>query len=394
MGLERYGLKLDYSFFGTINYTIVLHANLVWEPTYRRLKNGVIGERLRMQIRKIVLMMFGALLLITNGVSAHHEEFYPINWGDSMEYHVNIDAFKPKYFQKFPYGFISVGCERVSEVISFDYDDKDLKKATKAIKKTKINKDLLAFLVLCDAISDIRHPPKKEIMKYSKMAKAYGVAYKLSVRLSLGGDADLRFFLNEAAILKVASNKATTMFDNPDERTKWLLKYIFLVRHPSKYGSSECRYEIGDSWCAKNGNGKPYAYLTSCLKLDIPSFDFSLYPFPGWRRDSLLGSDFNVKMTEFLNKIVYLHITLSPDMTKSVNGERDYYGRYIFTVQNDADAFHMGGAEYLIHLSKENKNPFEFMDNVAVLSGYYKVFDINGPRQGYMSVNLRPVDVD
>lgn len=29
--------------------------------------------------------------------------------------------------------------------------------------------------------------------------------------------------------------------------------------------SKECRYPQGDSWCAEQGNGKPYAYSDTCL---------------------------------------------------------------------------------------------------------------------------------
>jgi len=129
-------------------------------------------------------------------------------------------------------------------------------------------------------------------------------------------------------------------------------------------------------------------------KLDIPSFDFSLQPFPGWRRDSKLGEKFNSTLASYLDKTVYLSIILSEEMTKNLGSKPDEYGRFIFTVKDDIDEQGSGGAEYLIHLSKVDKNPFEVRDNVAVLSGYFKVYNINGPRQGIMSVNLRPVKID
>jgi hypothetical protein len=99
-------------------------------------------------------------------------------------------------------------------------------------------------------------------------------------------------------------------------------------------------------------------------------------------------------MFAYLDKTVYLSITLSEEMTKEVSGDSDAYGRRIFTVQNNADDSGSGGAEYLIHISKNESSPFEIRDNVAVLSGYFKIYDINGPRQGYMSVNLRPLKID
>jgi hypothetical protein len=129
-------------------------------------------------------------------------------------------------------------------------------------------------------------------------------------------------------------------------------------------------------------------------KLDIPSYDFSLQPQPGWRRDPKLGEQFNATMASYLNKTVYLSVTLSEEMSKDLASERDEYGRFVFTVSDDMDSPMGGGAEYLVHLAKTDKSPFETRDNLVVLSGYFKVYDINGPRQGFMSVNLRPVAVD
>ena len=131
-------------------------------------------------------------------------------------------------------------------------------------------------------------------------------------------------------------------------------------------------------------------------KLDIPSYDFSLQPFPGWRRNPRLGEEFNETMSLYLNKTVYLSISLSEEITKELNLVPDEYGRIIFTVKDDMDlsTLETGGAEYLVHLSKSDKIPFEIRDNIAKLSGYFKIYDINGPRQGYLSVNMRPVEVE
>lgn len=133
---------------------------------------------------------------------------------------------------------------------------------------------------------------------------------------------------------------------------------------------------------------------TGKTKLDIPSFDFSLQPSPGWRGDPMLGEKFNDTMAGQLNNTVYLSIILPKEMTENVGRDNDEYGRFIFTVRNNEDDFNSGGAEYLVHLSKSEKTPLEFKGDVALLSGYFKIYDINGPRQGYMSVNLRSVDID
>jgi hypothetical protein len=143
-----------------------------------------------------------------------------------------------------------------------------------------------------------------------------------------------------------------------------------------------------------NGNGSVSVIQAGKSKLDMPSFDYSLQPFPGWRRNPELGVEFNRIMATYLDKTVYLSITLSEDMTEEARQKPDEYGRVYFTVRDNIDDSGQGGSEYLIHLSEKDSSPFEFKNDVAVLSGYFKVYDINGPRQGFMSVNLRPVKVD
>jgi hypothetical protein len=176
-----------------------------------------------MQMSKIIPLLFA--LLFTNLVSAHHEEFHPINWDEMMEYSIKIDPFKAKYFHKFPYGFVTVACERTDKVVIFD-DENINKELDKTSRNVKVNQNLLPLLILCDAIEDIRHPPSKEVMQYSKMAKAYEVAYKLSAELYHGGgDANPIMFIEKAAIIKKTADKAFLMFKDPDKRSAWLIKY-------------------------------------------------------------------------------------------------------------------------------------------------------------------------
>ena len=81
------------------------------------------------------------------------------------------------------------------------------------------------YFLLCDAIIDIRHPPKKEVLKYKKMQKAYKVIYDLSVELSFGGHANPVLYLDKAAVLTAALLRVEDKF-NPDRRTKWLKSYF------------------------------------------------------------------------------------------------------------------------------------------------------------------------
>lgn len=186
-----------------------------------------------MRFRKLSLILSPVFFILSGSLSAHHEGFYPINWDESMEREISIDPFNPKYFQKYPYGFVSVGCNRAISISfgpksSFEFDSAEF---SDQVKKVKVTKNMLAFFILCNAISDIRHPPKKEIMQYKKMEKAYAEVYELSVELSLGGEANPNTFIAQAAALYVLSQKSENMFPNngeetnPVPRTKWLVDY-------------------------------------------------------------------------------------------------------------------------------------------------------------------------
>jgi len=119
----------------------------------------------------------------------------------------------------------------------------------------------------------------------------------------------------------------------------------------------------------------------------VESFDFSLHPGIGWKRNPMKGEKFNTKMSSFLGKTIYLSIAIPKKIYSDSLQTRDGYGRIIFTVHDNLDEY---GSEYLIHLMPNDPDPFVFMDDITMMQGYYKIYDINGPRQGYMSVNIRP----
>jgi len=126
-------------------------------------------------------------------------------------------------------------------------------------------------------------------------------------------------------------------------------------------------------------------------QLDFPSFDESLEPLPGGRRNPEQGRKFNDFMLNQEDKTIYLSVYLTEEMIGDVTRGKDDYDRIVFTVQNNYDEFSTGGTEYLIHVSGKAPQGFEFNPKTGKLAGYFKVWGINGPRQGYMSVNLRPV---
>lgn len=132
---------------------------------------------------------------------------------------------------------------------------------------------------------------------------------------------------------------------------------------------------------------------TAKSALDIPSFDDTLEPLPGFRRNPQQGKKLNEFMIDHKDEIVFLSIYLTEEMQSDINYV-DEDNRRIFTVPNNYDDFTSGGSEYLIHVSEESLKEFRFNSQTGQLSGYFKVWEINGPRQGFMSVNLRPVKFD
>lgn len=127
--------------------------------------------------------------------------------------------------------------------------------------------------------------------------------------------------------------------------------------------------------------------------LNIPSFDNSLEPDVSGRSVET-PSKFNTFMIENEDRVVYLSVYLAEDMVREFQQGQNTGDQIVFTVSNTYGEFGSGGNEYLIHLAEGTWRDFAFDKKTRRLSGYFKIWGVNGPRQGYMSVNLRPVKVD
>ena len=186
------------------------------------------GTQQKQYPKKWFISLFILLSFMSKTSFAHHQPNTPINWDVLMEYDIANDAFKPKDFDIYPHGFFSVGCERTRSIIiraPYNDDTAVVKEYKKKVKEAKVSKDVLAYFLLCDAIIDIRHPPKKAILKFQKMKKAYKVIYDLSVELSFGGEANPVLYLDKAAILAAALSRIENKFTS-HQRMKWLEKYF------------------------------------------------------------------------------------------------------------------------------------------------------------------------
>ncbi|MBL7129319.1 MAG: hypothetical protein ISS16_10095 [Ignavibacteria bacterium] len=141
-------------------------------------------------------------------------------------------------------------------------------------------------------------------------------------------------------------------------------------------------------------------FLIVCLAILFPIYSYSqddIPSFEGYVGQELYGTqksdakEFNLFMFDNDGKIVYLLIFLDSVQNEEIQ-VRDEYDRRLFSVVYKNDEGFNEGAEYLIHLTKESQNYYEYNQYTMRLSGYFKIWEINGPLQGLFSINLRPIE--
>jgi len=146
-----------------------------------------------------------------------------------MEFDINKDAFNPKYYEKFPYGFIQTACERMSKITGYDARKtilEDYKETHSKLSDSYIpTNNILAIFIQCDAISGMRHPATREVMQYSQLAEAYGEVYELSAHQIHGCEYNFSSCVQGVVKLQLGRDMAEKITQNPDERSKWLVNY-------------------------------------------------------------------------------------------------------------------------------------------------------------------------
>lgn len=116
---------------------------------------------------------------------------------------------------------------------------------------------------------------------------------------------------------------------------------------------------------------------------------------PDSREQPTEAQEFNKFMLSNKGKVVYLSVFLDSEQKADFESgleKPDARNRIIFLVRNDYSKNELfEGNEYLIHLPANIKDyQFEYIPATGNLAGYFKIFNINGPRQGTTSVNLQP----
>lgn len=128
---------------------------------------------------------------------------------------------------------------------------------------------------------------------------------------------------------------------------------------------------------------------------DVPSFEGDIGAFEG-APERTVNDAFNDFMMDHYGDAVFLSVFLDAEQREEFEQTYempDGLDAFVFTVRNDDSDAYLEGNEYLIHPAAETtEQRHEYDPGTGRLSGYFEVWDINGPRQGWMSVNLRPID--
>lgn len=148
-------------------------------------------------------------------------------------------------------------------------------------------------------------------------------------------------------------------------------------------------------------NKKVFA-ITIIMMISVLSFADDLNEFSGFvgRKDNTnyyrYGRAFNNFMLKQKNKKVKLDLTLDKvqkvDFSSSIKGPDELNRTYLFVENNSFESGDLRGVEYLIHLPKDSRDyHFKYNEDKGRLSGCFDVFNIVGPRQMIMSVNLKSI---
>lgn len=136
--------------------------------------------------------------------------------------------------------------------------------------------------------------------------------------------------------------------------------------------------------------------------LKIPKFDGPIQPqnieeFKSDSEEYLNSSKFNEFMMNNEGKIVYLDIYpyYTDEDGDEVNGEIEGMpDTFVFTIKNTPYEFNNGGVEYLIDLSGGGDFYFDNRWQSRSIRGYFKIIGMQGPRQGFMSVSMKPINIE
>ena len=129
--------------------------------------------------------------------------------------------------------------------------------------------------------------------------------------------------------------------------------------------------------------------------VNIPEFDGQIQPISRTDSEGSRSSEFNEFMLTNDGKIVYL------DIWPYYNNEElnsDDFSQFdepeLFTISDKHDDFSAGGSEYIINASDDSDFFWDGRQSSRRIKGYFKIIGVSGPRQGYMSVVIKPVDIE
>ena len=132
-----------------------------------------------------------------------------------------------------------------------------------------------------------------------------------------------------------------------------------------------------------------YAKDKSNSSVQFSSYSGSLRSDSGNKKN---GAKFNKFMLSNEGKTVFLSIYLDDDEIKNFRNPPGELGAIVFTISDISGDIFEGGAEYLVQLPKGSSKKYEINKRNGKLTGYFEVYGVNGPRQGYLSISLGSVN--
>lgn len=134
--------------------------------------------------------------------------------------------------------------------------------------------------------------------------------------------------------------------------------------------------------------------------VSIPKFEGQIQPLSekDYAKDGKAfenGKKFNEFMMSHDGKIVYLDVwPYYSDEAFNDSSFSDFNKPKLFTINDVPYDFGIGGAEYIIQSADSDDFFYDGRQSSRRIVGNFKIVGVSGPRQGYMSVVIKPVSIE
>ena len=127
----------------------------------------------------------------------------------------------------------------------------------------------------------------------------------------------------------------------------------------------------------------------------IPEFNGKIQPISDNDTKGSRSAEFNEFMLSNDGKIISLDIWPYYNDEKLDSDDFSQFDKpKLFTIRDIPDDHSAGGSEYIINASEDSDFFWDGRQSSRRIKGYFKIIGVSGPRQGYMSVAIKPIDIE